>query len=90
MGLAEDVVELFQTTRHEALLAEKNGDVDEALRLYRVCQGYIATTPDHERDGQTMTWRSDLQAKIDDLVKLTSGRRGIQQQKIEYARPGVD
>jgi hypothetical protein len=87
MSTASDTVELFRQTRYEALLAEKNANYPEALRLWLVLEGYIASTPDQERDGDSMTWRADVATHVARLQKIVAASRGIQQQKIVYCNP---
>ena len=83
----DSLVELFAETRLAALVAERDGNYDEALRLWRVLEGYIATTPDQEREGDAVRWRADVAAHVNRLERLVQSTRGIQQQRIEYYRP---
>lgn len=86
MGTAADLVELFQRTRFDAFQAELSGDAEEALRLWLAMEGYIASTPDQERDGDSLRWRADVAEHVRRLQKKVAAERGIQRQKIVYNR----
>lgn len=87
MATSSDFTTLFSDTRYSALQAELGQNYAEALRLWQVLEGYIATMPDQERSGVSMNWRNDIATHINRLEKLVAGARGIQQQRIEYRNP---
>ncbi len=80
---------MFVADRQAAYLAERDGNYGEALRIYRAIEGYLATTPDQERDGNSQSWRSDIAQHIARLERLVRGAQGIVANKIEYQRPGL-
>lgn len=79
----------------QAYYSERNGDLAEALRLYRLVSGYYARLRESEKDGLRMSF-GDLMAKIKDLelqvARLTSGANAgkLKRVNITYQRPDCD
>lgn len=89
-SLAQRVSEDFD----KAYYAEAEGDLTEALRLYRLVWGYYSRLDESEKDGVRARYGS-LKAKIADLelqeAKASSGNAGkFKRVDLTYQRPDCD
>lgn len=88
--LAQAVAKDFE----QAYYAERNGDLTEALRLYRLVWGYYSRLDESEKDGVRARYGS-LAAKIKDLelqdAKASTGNAGkLKRVNLTYQRPDCD
>lgn len=77
-----------------AYYAESNGNLTEALRLYRLVWGYYSRLDESEKDGMRMRF-GNLKAKIADLElqvarSITVNAGKIKRVNLTYQRPNCE
>lgn len=92
--MSAEIAKLVSADFDKAYVAESNGDLTEALRLYRLVWGYYSRLDESEKDGVRARY-GNLKAKIDDLelqvAKASTGNAGkLKRVNLTYQRPDCD
>lgn len=84
--MAENLIDLAQQALADAFYAERNGDLAEALRQYRLARGPLSVVRESEKDGLRMSI-GDLDKKIEELqqrVEVTNERNTLRYAGVRF------